>query len=45
LRKEEDDGRSGGKEDAMVEAGASTSHRLKLGHPIASMNLAVHPPI
>jgi len=52
MRKEEDDVWRGGKERlqeeaaAMVEAGASTSHRVKLEHPIASgrkpSNLAVH---
>jgi len=42
MRKEEDDVWRGAKERlqeeaaAMVEAGASTSHRVKLEHPIAS---------
>jgi len=42
MRKEEDDVWRGGKERlqeeaaAMVEAGASTSHRVKLENPIAS---------
>jgi len=53
MRKEEDDEWRGGIPErlqeeaaAMVEAGASTSHRVKLEHPIASgrkpSNLAVH---